>query len=266
MWNREQGAHSSSAVTLNTNVCEDIIKLYRLSNEPFISISWVPNECCTRRASLFPESSTLCSHSCGLLLPTNLTLSPVLSSVPTLRLFSPPTPLNLPNAMQLNFPWTQGSRQPHLLVTHWLTQIRYSGSRSSNIIQGFPPCTLCVAPLCFFLECCPEKLLSLLTQHTFRNKSGKVTESWMCPLFPQQSWKPWVDACCITSHKNTTSLGMVSISCCLDASLCKHVTLRPVARLHRNVITASCIDNAVRAAAISTLPWLHTSACKYAVM
>ena len=43
----------------------------------------------------------------GLLLPTNLTLSPVLSSVPTLRFFfflPQPCLPNLPNAMRLNFP------------------------------------------------------------------------------------------------------------------------------------------------------------------
>lgn len=96
---------------------------------------------------------------------------PMLSSVPTLR-FSLPQPRlpNLPNAMRLNFPWTQGSRQPHLLVTHWLTRIRLSGSLSSHIIQGFPPCTLSVTPLHFFLECCPERRLRSSPAHIKQEK------------------------------------------------------------------------------------------------
>lgn len=85
---REQGAHYSSSDVgcgaLNTNAFAGMIKSYKLHNEPFISISRVPNEGCR---SLFPGSSPLWSRSFGLLLPTNLTLSPILSSVPTLRLF-----------------------------------------------------------------------------------------------------------------------------------------------------------------------------------
>lgn len=90
---REQGAHYSSSNVgcgaLNTNAFADMIKSYKLHNEPFISISRVPNERCR---SSFPGSSPLWSRSFGLLLPTNLTLSPVLSSVPTLRLFFSPSP------------------------------------------------------------------------------------------------------------------------------------------------------------------------------
>lgn len=113
--------------------------------------------------ALFPGSSHLCSPSIfGLLLPTNLTLSPhpLISPYPPIFFFLPQLSLpNLPNAMRLNFSWTQGSRQPHLLVTHWLTWIRLSGSLSSHIIQCFPPCTLSNTNT-LFLKCCPERRLS----------------------------------------------------------------------------------------------------------
>lgn len=139
----------------------------------------------------FPGSSHPCSHSLfGLLLPTNLTLSPMLSSVPTLRFFLLPQPClpNLPNAMRLNFSWTQGSRQPHLLVTHWLTRIRLSGSLSSHIIQGFPPCTLRVTPLHFSSSACPERRLGSPGTH----KVTKVAKSpsrgnWRWNFFSQCS-------------------------------------------------------------------------------
>lgn len=55
------------AGTLNRDVFEDVIKLYKLCNESVISLHRVHghNECCNRfyRSASFPGSSPQCSHS-----------------------------------------------------------------------------------------------------------------------------------------------------------------------------------------------------------
>lgn len=89
---------------------------------------------------------------------------------------------NLPNAMRLNFSWTQGSRQPHLLVTHWLTRIRLSGSLSSHIIQGFPPCTLSLTPL-HFSSSAAQRGASVhpahIKQEKWQSHPVLITDTWL---------------------------------------------------------------------------------------
>lgn len=99
----------------------------------------------------------------GLLLPTNLTLSPH-QSLTLPIFFSPGRGLpNLPNAMRLNFSWTQASRQPHLLVTHWLTRI--SGLLSSPHYSRFPTLYTQCNTITLFLWCCPERRLGSHSTH-----------------------------------------------------------------------------------------------------
>lgn len=76
--------------SLNQNVFEGMITLYKLSNESFVSIHGIQG---FNESPDFFLEVPLCSHSqFGLLLSTYLTLSPMLSSVPTPQFFfSPPT-------------------------------------------------------------------------------------------------------------------------------------------------------------------------------
>lgn len=91
-------------------------------------------------------------------------------SLPSDFFFSPSRCLpNLPNAMLLNFFWTRGRRQPHPLVTHWLTRVHFSGLFSSHIIQGFPPCTLGVTPL-HFSSSAAHRGASVHTAHIEKQK------------------------------------------------------------------------------------------------
>lgn len=127
-------------------------------------------------------------------------------------------------------------------MTHCLTQIGYSGSLSSTIIQGFPPSTPGVAPL-GLSSSAAQRSSSVCSPSTHPGTKAVKSLSHECAHFSHSGAGNF-------GKMQAATLGTKTLlhlkQSTFRAPSCKHDTVRLAARVQSKMITASPLDNAVR--------------------